>query len=398
MMFFVGNQWKLITLIHCDETLLGLRQTPLFKMGSKVSREDFEWVYTDQPHGDRRKAMLKKYPQIKKLFTSDPHFPYIVLAMVATQIIACYFVKDMSWPWIILLAYVFGGTINHSLTLAIHDISHNTAYGYNHSKWNRYFGMLANLPLGVPMSISFKKYHVDHHRYLGGDKLDTDLPTKFEGMFFRNSFLKIIWLFLNPLFYVLRPLAVNPKPMTVLEFHNAIIQILFDGWIFYMWGPKPIVYLLAGTLLSLGLHPVSGHFISEHYMYTKGFETYSYYGILNLITFNVGYHVEHHDFPAIPSAKLPLMRKIAPDFYDDLPSYTSWCKVLWNFVFDPAIGPYARVRREINLNGVVKEHKEKDDGIKKTTQLTSGNGHVGNGHANGDVVGSQTQNYLSNGH
>lgn len=92
------------------------------------------------------------------------------------------------------------------------------------------------------------------------------------------------------------------------------------------------------------------------------------------------------------------MRKIAPDFYDDLPSYTSWCKVLWNFVFDPAIGPYARVRREINLNGVVKEHKEKDEGIKKTTQLASGNGHVGNGHANGDVVGSQTQNYLSNGH
>ena len=27
-------------------------------MGGKVSRADFEWVYTDQPHGDRRKAMF----------------------------------------------------------------------------------------------------------------------------------------------------------------------------------------------------------------------------------------------------------------------------------------------------------------------------------------------------
>jgi len=29
-------------------------------MGAKVSRDDFEWVFTDQPHGDRRKAMLSK--------------------------------------------------------------------------------------------------------------------------------------------------------------------------------------------------------------------------------------------------------------------------------------------------------------------------------------------------
>ena len=29
-------------------------------MGAKVSRGDFEWVFTDQPHGDRRRAMLSK--------------------------------------------------------------------------------------------------------------------------------------------------------------------------------------------------------------------------------------------------------------------------------------------------------------------------------------------------
>lgn len=227
--------------------------------------------------------------------------------MVSFQIISCYFIKDVSWPLVILLAYLIGGTINHSLTLAIHDISHNTAFGYSKSKRNRYFGMIANLPIGVPMSIGFKKYHVDHHRYLGGDVLDVDLPTPLEGFLFRNSFLKVIWLFLNPLFYTLRPLMVNPKPVTLLELHNIIIQVVFDTWLVLNWGPKPLVYLLAGTLLSLGLHPISGHFISEHYMYTKGQETYSYYGILNKITFNVGYHVEHHDFPAIPGSKLPLV-------------------------------------------------------------------------------------------
>jgi sphingolipid delta-4 desaturase len=66
-----------------------------------------------------------------------------------------------------------------------------------------------------------------------------------------------------------------------------------------------VFYLLGSTLVTMGLHPMAAHFISEHYMFNEGFETYSYYGPFNYIMWNVGYHNEHHDFPNVPFTRLP---------------------------------------------------------------------------------------------
>ncbi|CAK1593029.1 unnamed protein product [Parnassius mnemosyne] len=315
-------------------------------MGAHVSRNDFEWVYTEEPHASRRKIILEKYPEIKKLYGYDPLFKWVVTAMVLSQLLVLPFVKYMSWPVLLIVAYCFGGVINHSLMLAIHEIAHNLAFGHNRPLHNRLFGFFANLPVGVPVSISFRKYHLEHHRYQGDEVIDVDLPTLVEAKLFCTTGGKLIWLFLQPLFYSLRPLVVRPKPPSPLELVNLIIQVFFDAVVVKLFGLRALWYLLLGSFMAMGIHPVAGHFISEHYMFRKGFETYSYYGPLNWITFNVGYHNEHHDFPAVPGRRLPEVKRIAAEFYDNLPQHTSWSAVLYDFVMDPDIGPYARIKRK----------------------------------------------------
>lgn len=357
-------------------------------MGARVSRTDFEWSYTEEPHASRRKEMLAKYPEMKKLMGTDPKFKYIVTVMVFFQFIMCYAMKDQSWITILIYAYIVGGTINHSLTLAIHEIAHNLAFGHGKPMLNRLFGFFSNLPIGVPMSISFKKYHLDHHRYQGDEKLDVDIPSNFETKFFTRTLHKFVWVLLQPWFYSIRPFFISPKPLSLLEISNIIIQFAFDFALFYLFGFKPLAYLIVGSFMATGLHPMAGHFISEHYMFVKGYETYSYYGPLNWLTWNVGLHNEHHDFPSIPGSRLPEVRKIAPEYYDNLPCHHSWVKVIWDFIFDPEIGPYARVKRR-TVRPVEKSQEHCTNGHHMT------NGNEVKSHVNGSITVNGSANGTS---
>ena len=167
-----------------------------------------------------------------------------------------------------------------------------------------------------------------------------------------------------------------------MEALNITVQILFDIFVFVYLGPKSLMYMIIGSFLGMGLHPMAVHFISEHYMFKNGFETYSYYGPLNYLTFNVGYHNEHHDFPNIPCSLLPKVREIAPEYYNDLPSHNSWTKVLFDYIFDPAIGPYTRMKRK-NMIGKP-GHAKKVNGI--TTQ-SNGQDTEANGSVTDDMNG-----------
>ena len=76
-------------------------------------------------------------------------------------------------------------------------------------------------------------------------------------------------------------------------------------------------------------------------------ETYSYYGVLNTVAFNVGYHNEHHDFPSVPWIRLPRIKEGAPAYYNSLHAHKSWTLLFFRFLFDREISLFSRiVRRE----------------------------------------------------
>lgn len=298
--------------------------------------------YPDDPHSARRREILQRHPEIKRLMGYDPSIAFIVTAQVFAQIFLCWLVKDASWTLVLVISYCLGTFINQSLAVAVHEMGHNLAFGHKQGWRNRALSIWSNLPLVVPLAITFRRYHADHHRYLGDKVIDTDVPLPFEVSFFHHPLTKVLWMILHPLIYAVRPFFKNPRPLCRWELVNLACQLAFNYVIYVHLGAKALVYLASGLAFGLSLHPLAAHYISEHYFLKGGQPTHSYYGPLNRVLFNAGYHNEHHDFPYVPYRRLPEIRRLAPEYYDSLPHHCSYVKVMWNFIWERQTAPGAR--------------------------------------------------------
>ncbi len=307
----------------------------------------FAFSPTEEPHRERTRELLGHHPEVRKLIGKNPYTFFIILLGVGIQLGVAALVRDSSWWLVVAAAFAIGAFASHALWVMIHECSHNLLF--SRSYMNTLAGILANAPHLLPSAVSFQRYHLKHHAFQGVYDLDADLPNHWEAKLIGRSALgKALWLMLFPIFQVTRPPRLREIPMfdrwIVL---NIVLQAAFDFAVYWFLGPKALAYMGISFFFSVGLHPLGARWIQEHYLVAPPQETYSYYGPLNTVAFNVGYHNEHHDLPSVPWNHLPDIRKAAPEMYDTLVFHTSWTRLLFHFLFTREMSLYSRqIRKE----------------------------------------------------
>lgn len=308
-------------------------------------KKNFRWSDECEPHKLRTKQIIGEHPEIRQLIGRNPYTFLIILLCVGIQIIMAILLQQVAWYWALLAAYLVGAFACHTLFVCIHECAHNLIF--KNRVMNTVSGLIANLPLIFPSSVSFQKYHIKHHSFQGVHELDADLPFGWEARLINNSRLgKALWLLFYPVFQLLRPFRL--KEINIFDtwtIINWIIQIAFLGIIIYFLGGIATLYLVASFFFSVGLHPLGARWVQEHYHTHGDQETKSYYGILNPVNLNVGYHNEHHDFPSIPWNNLPKIKKAAPSYYETLGYHTSYTGLLFRFLFDKNLSLFDRTLR-----------------------------------------------------
>jgi sphingolipid delta-4 desaturase len=296
---------------------------------------DYIHVSYGEPHSIRRRQMLAAHPELRQLTGSTPTSAIWTLILVAGNLAFAVFLQGCHWYVWLPAAYIVGATLDHALWAMIHEASHNLIFRKRLP--NRIVALVANIPLVVPSAMPFFKYHLIHHRDMGDMDLDAGVPGPVEARVISQSgMFKAIWL----AGYAAVQGVVRPRRLTIKLIDRwAVINIVFQlacmALFIGLFGAGALKYLVASTIFAIGLHPFGARWIQEHFAVRPDQETYSYYGPLNRISFNIGYHNEHHDIMTIPWSRLPLVRRMAPEFYDGLYSYQSWTALLFQFIFDP---------------------------------------------------------------
>lgn len=288
----------------------------------------------DEPHRRRAALIRAAHPEVQDLMGVEPATKWVAVGVVVVNLGLAWLCHRLPWWQFLAASYVFAGTGQANLFLAIHEISHNLAF---RELWmNRALSVVCNLPLIVPYAHAFKPYHLAHHKSQGSPQ-DTDLPTRLEARLTASVTGKLLWLTFQILVYAFRPVLVQPDlmPRDLQLAVNVVACLVFDALLMWAGGPRLVLFLLLGMMWAGSFHPTAGHFLSEHHVTHRGRpqpETFSYYGGLNVLAWNVGYHNEHHDFCNIPWTRLPRLRAMAPEFYRDLPQTESWPGATWTYL------------------------------------------------------------------
>lgn len=281
-------------------------------------------------HDERRQKLFASHPAVRALIGRNPWSALLVVAVVALQLSLSVALSTQPWWVVLLAAYLVGSFIAHALGVLIHEATHDLIFASPLA--NRWVAMLANVPLVFPAAMDFREKHLKHHAHLGEpDGADTQAPKEWEFRLATTPARTLLWLAIGPVW------AWPARSRWVAL--NAAVQLMGVLPFSLAFGWRALVFLGASGIFAFAPHPVGVRRYGEHLTLKEDQPTCSYYGPLNWLSLNVGYHVEHHDLPNVPWNNLRRLKALAPELYDHLAFIPSWSALLWRMATARDEGP-----------------------------------------------------------
>ncbi|MEM7673504.1 MAG: fatty acid desaturase [Verrucomicrobiota bacterium] len=324
-------------------------------------------------HRLRKKEIARKHPEVRKL-KALPKFVYPALlgAFLFLHLVIGVgvflldgFTEISTWAvglWTILLAATFGAFFAYAFQQLTHEVCHSPNGGTRFAKLFAIAGDVTVGTSGPNLSIYYFAGHLTHHKNTGDDG-DPDyvlhshwaiLPK----MFGKSRIGRLTWITLFALFtfefmqiehwlgrYNVPHIKKPGKKILLL----VLLKYAFMALTFWYGGFWCFLYfkLAGGFAMGAFGHPYGAFWLMQHMAHPKnGYQpTVSYGGSLlwNWMTFGELYHVEHHDFPNIPFDKIYQVRKIAPEYYQDLWVVDSVLRLSWEWISHTDGSPWMEV-------------------------------------------------------
>jgi sphingolipid delta-4 desaturase len=326
-------------------------------------REDAVW------HRERAKAIVKAHPEVKQLFGNDPTTAFWCLAAAGSQIGLALVASRLPWWGMLLLAWGVGSVINVMLFQLGHECVHNLVF--KRQSWNRYLFTVTTLPMFLSGHHTWWAEHLVHHTDMGARK---DFITRRRTLFLMTRrasplfFPFVLWMLVLQMLRsivglvmwiggILFRFRLKPGPWTLsvladehlvsgykkerAELWAALYPLLnlaVCGALFAYGGWRSVAYLLASQAFFTGFaHPYCLGWVLgiSHFHGSRRYQpTASHYGwLVNMLSFNAGLHVEHHDLSQVPWRRMWQLRQLAPEFYEDLIPIRSYTLLALQFVF-----------------------------------------------------------------
>jgi sphingolipid 4-desaturase/C4-monooxygenase len=319
-------------------------------------------------HQERKQRILKAHPEVQQLYGNNPWSAAVMAcSWSAITYLALRSAEVTSWPLFVLGTYTIGAVLSWQCATMAHEGTHKLVF--KSGALNKLMACIALMPVFFgPFGNYWAVEHMYHHQVVVdkmqryGSQQSRPLRKAIGALiffpvanvlFFVASLVVYVRALLNLAAYTVG-LAPTPFPTDIRmpPYHNFPQAV--NGWyvlntslslayyvaVFALGGYKPVLFLYLSGGFANGLHPLGMRQVQEHYIQRRGQPTYSVYSIFNPLLLNLGFHVEHHDFPQIPWNRLPALHRMAPEFYDKrsgLFAYGSYVEILYQFLFTPGI-------------------------------------------------------------